>query len=836
MQGLGGAPLDHVQERLLPRDPGGQLGFDAVVPELLDRLCPRLLLEVDATRVAFVAPLALPGQCGIVAEAVEPAADEGVPGLELVVEELEGEVLVHRLDPEGQAGQLDGQGIDVDAVKATLHDVPLEPRTEPGLELLVLGPAGEKLLGEAAFGRLPLGQSNERRLALLADPAVLVQAGKEGVGQEAEARHEERAGAHGRIADLEREDLLGALGRPRCGRRILVRLALRSDRRVEGQEAKRPLHSGDGELGPRVEGPCALACASPTDQEPLSRKHHPLDEARGRPLDGSFVLAESLRLLRARPGYKLSDTDGTAGPLAGAVSSGLVGVGFLDRDRDGFVSPGRIRRFRFPFFFVLGLSLGLVLGLAVTVVLPTGHGFPLDLQLLHESGDGRVVHAFEPRKRQQGLVAQGEECHGLYGTVQLVVQETLVEDADVLRREVGEVHGGFDPRAPAALAHLHAAPAEKLQEAVDEGVARRVAAARVLEGSQGAADGIGRGGVAGGEEVAAVAGYGEGLVVRPLVDETEEGEHTRPSAQALAQALEARRAAGALEEFPQALETVGGVVGGVVAGQEVPRLGEQDDNHAHDHAGGGDIDVPRRHLGAHRFEPRAVLLDQHLDGPADALPQLRRQLGLAAAGGLDGGEEWARLVWLGRGEPSCRQQSLEGRDLGTGLALLEPETRVPFGPGVEVEAGVDEAPLARVREKGDLVLGRAQPVDDAGDGPPATADAQARDVVDEDREEPAVGRVPDAPGFHGLAGQGPDRPPGVHVGPALPAGAVRCFEAAHSVEDDIHEGCFGILGAGVQAHEVAAEAVNQMAGQRRWLIREVLRKARGGDEQPPVLE
>ena len=57
---------------------------------------------------------------------VEPASDERVAGLHLVIEEAKGQTRVHGLDPEGKTAELNGELVEIDAVEAALDYVPAE--------------------------------------------------------------------------------------------------------------------------------------------------------------------------------------------------------------------------------------------------------------------------------------------------------------------------------------------------------------------------------------------------------------------------------------------------------------------------------------------------------------------------------------------------------------------------------------------------------------------------------------------------------------------------------------------------------------------------------------
>jgi len=91
---------------------------------------------VHAVGVPLVAALAvLERHDGVVAERVEPRAHKRVAALDLVVEEREWQLTVHRLDPQGQARELDGERVEVHAVDAALHHVAPQQCLEARLEL-----------------------------------------------------------------------------------------------------------------------------------------------------------------------------------------------------------------------------------------------------------------------------------------------------------------------------------------------------------------------------------------------------------------------------------------------------------------------------------------------------------------------------------------------------------------------------------------------------------------------------------------------------------------------------------------------------------------------------
>ena len=106
--------------------------------------------------------------------------DQGIATLQCMVQEREWVVLGERGQPEGQLGQVDRHGVLVHPVEAALgHDA-------PGMEDLVF--VGRDVLRNQVVG---------------------VPGPHQQLGQEAANGDEERPGAHGRVADLQVEDLFG---------------------------------------------------------------------------------------------------------------------------------------------------------------------------------------------------------------------------------------------------------------------------------------------------------------------------------------------------------------------------------------------------------------------------------------------------------------------------------------------------------------------------------------------------------------------------------------------------------------------------------------------------
>ena len=108
--------------------------------------------------------------------------DQRITVTEVVVQEGEGVILGQRGEPERELGQVDGHPVLVHSVKAALGDEP----------------AGEQKR------RLVAGDSRGR---ITAGPGLAQQAGEQAHGFD-----QERSRAHGRIADLEREDRILVLG------------------------------------------------------------------------------------------------------------------------------------------------------------------------------------------------------------------------------------------------------------------------------------------------------------------------------------------------------------------------------------------------------------------------------------------------------------------------------------------------------------------------------------------------------------------------------------------------------------------------------------------------
>ena len=108
--------------------------------------------EVDAVGVVLVASLALPGHRRVVQELVEPGADQAVAALDLVIQERQRQRAVERFDPQRQPAELDGQRVEVDSVDAAFDNVAAQNGLGARLEVVVIGPARQRLAGAGSLG------------------------------------------------------------------------------------------------------------------------------------------------------------------------------------------------------------------------------------------------------------------------------------------------------------------------------------------------------------------------------------------------------------------------------------------------------------------------------------------------------------------------------------------------------------------------------------------------------------------------------------------------------------------------------------------------------------
>ena len=209
---------------------------------------------MHAVGVVLVAALpVLPSHHWVVLKLIEPRTDQGVAALDLVIQESERQRAVHGLDPERQAAQLDGQGIEVDGVDATLHHVATQDCLEARLEVVVVRSAGDEFVGQTVELRslivVTAKQPHERARAVGFDAPVTLQRSIQCLGKKPERSQGKRSRSAGGIAHGQVKDLLGGLRRPICRRRGRIRLAVSTDRRIVGQWPQRTLHGWNGSPG-----------------------------------------------------------------------------------------------------------------------------------------------------------------------------------------------------------------------------------------------------------------------------------------------------------------------------------------------------------------------------------------------------------------------------------------------------------------------------------------------------------------------------------------------------------------------------------------------------------
>ena len=356
----------------------------------------------------------------------------------------------------------------------------------------------------------------------------------------------------------------------------------------------------------------------------------------------------------------------------------------------------------------------------------------------------------------------------------------------------GEVHRHRHPHGGLALEDPRAGAGEQAKHSVHVAVRQHRGAgagveAGVLEDVQGARDAVLRILATRGEEFAAVGVDRQFGVVGTLVDEPEERQDPGPCGVGVGQAPSSGLAAVQLLDQPG--QAVVPVVDCVVAGQELARLREQHHHRAHGHATGSPVDVGMGHsvLPFGEFLQRlAVALNQDLHRLAHPLAEHRGQLGLPLAGLADRVQQRAGdPLLLGRPDRRTQQRPQRGR-LRCQPPLLEPEFGVPVARGVVVQSREDETPVAAVGDQSEMLAPSAQPPQYPAHDSAAPTDADARGIVDEDREGGAVRSAPQLARLHHLAG---DRTPSLRPrNPAAPAPLARgAVESAHLLEDEGHE-------------------------------------------------
>ena len=207
-------------------------------------------------------------------------------------------------------------------------DVAPQHRLETRLEAVVVGAAGNQLVGQAGVVgvvvvRAPdAEQAHQYTVAVRLEAVVMLERRVERIGQEAERGQRKRAGAARGIADCQVEDSLGQLGCPAGGRRVHVRIAVRAGRRVVGEGAQRALHGWHREAGAGVEAARALARAAPADEIPLAGEDDAGDELPGL---GREAALEREAALGGVAGRGASGPDGPPAPSGAPIARRVCG-------------------------------------------------------------------------------------------------------------------------------------------------------------------------------------------------------------------------------------------------------------------------------------------------------------------------------------------------------------------------------------------------------------------------------------------------------------------------------------------------------------------------------
>jgi hypothetical protein len=172
--------------------------------------------------------------------------------------------------------------------------------------------------------------------------------------------------------------------------------------------------------------------------------------------------------------------------------------------------------------------------------------------------------------------------------MQLEIQKPLVEDADILRGEVGEVHGGRDPGARPPLAHLDPADAQKLENLVDRCIGWCIV--RILERCDGTPHAVLTTLISGCEQPSPVTQDGQRFVGRTLVNETEERKQPRPCAVGMPEPFSASSSESG-ELLPETLNAITPVVDYAVSWQQIARLSKKDNHTPHHDARRSDVEI-----------------------------------------------------------------------------------------------------------------------------------------------------------------------------------------------------------------------------------------------------
>ncbi|MFN9290680.1 MAG: hypothetical protein ACK6EB_21650 [Planctomyces sp.] len=140
-------------------------------------------------------------------------------------------------------------------------------------------------------------------------------------------------------------------------------------------------------------------------------------------------------------------------------------------------------------------------------------------------------------------------------------------------------------------------------------------------------------------------------------------------------------------------------------------------------------------MGALFLQDFAVSLNQQFDSFADSFSERGGEFGLAFAA-VQYGCQQRCILTISRGCPGAgAEQCAEGIDLRRQLSLFKPQFGIPFTPGIEVQAGEDQPPLASVGEQGESFAAGAEPLDDQAGGAASASDADLFFAVEEDRQQ-----------------------------------------------------------------------------------------------------
>ena len=187
--------------------------------------------------------------------------------------------------------------------------------------------------------------------------------------------------------------------------------------------------------------------------------------------------------LRRHPAARLRDQLGhPGGPARPFLRARAIGSAIVTRVLGG-IRPC-VRSFVLRLRDVVGTFLLRASGVRIVL-----------LELLEQSANRLLVHPFQAGQRERGAVADSEEHDriALRRGLQLVVEQTLVHDADVLGREVGKVHRNGHPHARAPLPDPRLGAGQEVEHGVDVPVRNDLAAeTRRLEDVKNSGDAVPR--------------------------------------------------------------------------------------------------------------------------------------------------------------------------------------------------------------------------------------------------------------------------------------------------------------------------------------------------------